>query len=136
MINVLDDKCTPERATKYSACVDLRASVCANVDYGDTVVIPLGVSLGAISEELKANHYFKLEPRSSLRARGILAGSGIIDCDYKDEIKIILHNLSGGGYYIDKGDKIAQLMLCEHKTNLMGIESETERTGGLGSSGN
>jgi dUTPase len=36
-------------------------------------------------------------------------------------------------FYIHKGDKIAQIMLCPHKTYLFGIESEDERTGGFGS---
>jgi hypothetical protein len=39
-------------------------------------------------------------------------------------------------YQINKGEKIAQIMLCEHKSYFMGYESETERIGGFGSSGN
>ena len=38
-------------------------------------------------------------------------------------------------YIIKKGDKIAQIMLKEHKTYLMGIDTEDERCGGLGSTG-
>ena len=45
------------------------------------------------------SHYLQLEPRSSLRAKGLTAGTGIIDLDYKDEIMIILHNPI---QYIDK----------------------------------
>lgn len=65
------------------------------------------------------------------------------------KIMIILHNpitevfsSEFGGecalsqkYRIKKGDKIAQIMLCEHKTYLMGIDTEEERTGGFGSTG-
>ena len=39
-------------------------------------------------------------------------------------------------FKIDKGDKVAQIMLCEHKTHLFGIETEAERKGGFGSTGN
>lgn len=39
-------------------------------------------------------------------------------------------------YKIKRGDKIAQIMLCEHKTSLLGIESEEDRRGGYGSTGN
>lgn len=38
-------------------------------------------------------------------------------------------------YTINKGDKIAQCTLMEHKGYLMGIESDTERVGGFGHSG-
>ena len=96
-------------------------------------------------------HYLELHPRSSLRAKGIIANTGIIDLDYKDEIKIIIHNplsLSGFGidkndgihlpekmpyYEIKKCDKIAQILLKEHKGILFGIESNEERKGGFGS---
>ena len=40
-----------------------------------------------------------------------------------------------GSYLIKKGDKVAQCTLVEHKGYLMGIESDTDRTGGFGSSG-
>ena len=50
------------------------------------------------------------------------------------EIKIIIHNFSyGGNFKIKKGDKIAQILLKEHKTYLFGIESDKERLGGFGS---
>lgn len=39
-------------------------------------------------------------------------------------------------FKIKKGDKIAQILLKEHKTYLMGIDTEDERVGGFGSSGN
>ena len=63
------------------------------------------------------------------------------------EIKIIIHNpidkhflsdtLRGrrDAYHINKGDKIAQILLKEHKGYLMGVESIEERVGGFGSTG-
>lgn len=39
------------------------------------------------------SHYLQLEPRSSLRVKGLIAGTGIIDLDYKDEVLIVFHNL-------------------------------------------
>lgn len=63
------------------------------------------------------------------------------------EISLIVHNPYVGdfdfeksGLYsnftITKGDRIAQIMLCEHKSFLFGIESEVKRVGGMGSTGN
>jgi len=55
------------------------------------------------------------------------------------EIKIIIHNpiMQGvsNAFTINKGDKIAQILLKEHQGYLMGVESIEERVGGFGSTG-
>lgn len=66
-------------------------------------------------------------------------------CEHWDECEIglIVHNPiandikhnSNGDYTINKGDKVAQCTLMEHKGYLMGIESDAERSGGFGSTG-
>lgn len=109
-------------------------------------------------EEFLERHYLELHPRSSLRAKGLMSNTGIIDLDYKDEIKIIIHNpmkrielldnsitsafrfrncelggFKNDNFKIKKGDKIAQILLKEHKGYLFGIESNEERKGGFGS---
>ncbi len=82
----------------------------------------------------------------------IANGTGIIDMDYGGEIMICLHkpyndddalrhhlNLLGENhnnkreFILKKGDRIAQISLVEHKSYLFGIESETKRDGGFGS---
>ena len=177
MLKVLDDVCKPTKGSKYSAAIDLHASEDVVIGAGETVKVPLGVCIdinidwymgnkinknpsygqGAIDafEDFIKSHYLQLEPRSSLRTKGLIAGTGIIDLDYKDEIMIILHNpvykvdtyyqggsidlgcFNGGTHFkIEKGDKIAQILLKEHKTYLMGVDTEDERVGGLGSTGN
>lgn len=178
MFKILDEVCKPTKGSKYSAAIDLYSAEDIVIGVGETVKVPLGV---CIDEKLmynltnsylqrepivddfdrfKDSHYLQLEPRSSLRAKGLIAGTGIIDLDYKDEIMIILHNpityswnenfedgtvdyithLHNGAegtniYKIKKGDKIAQILLKEHKTYLMGVDTEDERVGGLGSTG-
>ena len=166
--------CKPTRATKYSVGIDLYAKEDYVIEAGCTEIVNLGVCIDkdALMEiclsglpygyEDKLNdkvdlfmssHYLQLEPRSSLRAKGLQAGTGIIDLDFVDqEIKIILHNPQNIKLYnselvksvinqkedhvIKKGDKIAQIMLCEHKSYLLGVESYEERIGGFGSTGN
>ena len=172
MFKVLTEGCEPKRATKYSAAIDLFAAEDVVIPAGESAKVRLGVciELDYFNRELLGinafktdaqcdfiwnnflnSHYLQLEPRSSLRAKGLIAGTGIIDLDYKDEICIILHNPMTGinsenkatcicspnatAYKINKGEKIAQIMLCEHKTFLFGYESETERVGGFGHSG-
>ena len=186
MFKILDEVCTPTMGSKYSAAIDLYAREDVVIGAGETKIIPLGVCIDfdnledlvmsetniyfkntrgeieAIKCQFLEAHYLQLEPRSSLRAKGLQAGTGIIDMDYQDEIKIILSNpiqyidltkddddieidymgsprVSGikySSYFkVNKGDKIAQIMLKEHKTYLMGISTEEKRTGGFGSTG-
>lgn len=171
MLKVLDEVCKPTKGSKYSAAIDLYARDDIVVGAGETVKVPLGICIdfdndlggfdlilykngekGGFDKFIKS-HYLQLEPRSSLRAKGLIAGTGIIDLDYKDEIMIILHNpFNLVGFIVDidegihlpnkfpcyeikKGDKIAQILLKEHKTYLMGVDTEDERIGGLGSTG-
>lgn len=177
MFRVLDEVCKPTKGSKYSAGVDLYAREDIVIGAGETKIMPLGVCIDenffiyeigninvACNGEIKSDenssdkidifiksHYLELEPRSSLRAKGLNAGTGIIDMDYPDEIKIIIHNpitfksiikwiftfgKNKSFFKISKGDKIAQILLKKHETYLMGIESEEERTGGFGSTGN
>lgn len=52
-----------------------------------------------ILDNFLKSHYMQLEPRSSLRAKGLQAGTGVIDMDFKQEIQLILSNPI---QYIDK----------------------------------
>lgn len=182
MLKAIDDVCKPTKGSKYSAAIDLYARQDVVIGAGETVKVPLGVYIDSdklqdlamsetniyfnyttqeiedITYRFLESHYLQLEPRSSLRAKGLIAGTGVIDLDYKNEIMIILHNpitnswnenfedgtvdyithLHDGAegtsrYKIKKGDKIAQILLKEHKTYLMGIDTEDERVGGFGS---
>lgn len=160
MFKVLDEVCQPTRATKYSAMVDLYAREDVVIGAGETKIVPLGVKIdkGSIKDSLEdwehiggfmESHFIELHPRSSLRAKGLIIGVGVIDLDYPDEIGLIVHNpimeiwtvgigdkcLLRGKYTIKKGDKVAQCTLKEHKGYLLGIESDTERSGGFGSTG-
>lgn len=166
--------CKPTRATKYSAMVDLYAKEDVVIGAGETKIVNLGVKidLEKVKEikdcqgvyvgdkrlescfnedyfnEFMSTHFIELHPRSSLRAKGLIVGVGVIDLDYPDEFGLIVHysmdiksvyalneNSFPNEYHIYKGDKIAQCTLMEHKGFLMGIESEAERKGGFGSSG-
>ena len=166
MFKVLTRSCEPTRGSKYSACVDLYASEDVVIGAGETKLVGLGVAIDnekiaekfekpTPSEIIEAvrnvtvfdeygyeqflnSHYLQLMLRSSLAKKGLIIanGAGVIDLDYKDEIKMILTNVSyNGNYKIKKGDCIAQITLLEHKSHLFGIESDEERKGGFGSTG-
>ena len=156
MLKTINGGRPPTKGSKYSACVDLYANEHVMIRPQETVKIKLGVCIDinqsylvdylrlkslevvapeAIPDFIEAfmgSHYMQLEPRSSVRANGLISGTGIIDLDFKDEIQLILTNVSNNPQQILKGSKIAQVTILEHKVSLFGIESEEERTGGFG----
>jgi dUTPase len=168
----------PERATRHSAGFDVFADQDMVIGAGETRIIGTGIAIdpdffvygiagvdvscsGEITnpgdskkiESFLQSHYIELHIRSSLRAKGLTSlGTGIIDIDYTDEIKMIIHNpiisvpfegLPSGytigypQYSIKKGDKIGQLILKRHEGYLLPAEytKDEVRTGGFGSTG-
>jgi len=114
MFKVLDKVCTPQRATKYSAYVDLFAKEDTTIGAGETRIVPLGIKIDLEGLEDKylpnykkddtdfsiklfnnfmKSHYLEVALRSSLGVKGLIInnGIGIIDLDYPDEIGLIVH---------------------------------------------
>lgn len=159
MFEVLDEVCTPTRGTKHSAAIDLKAKEDVVIAAGETALIPLGIKIdkNKMPIYLQNNlhrHFLQLEPRSSLRVKGLIAGTGIIDLDYEDEIILVLQNPvqlhrfvqncenrtvlafdDDVEFTIKKGERVAQILLLKHKSYLFGIDTKDERTGGFGSTG-
>ena len=158
MFKILTSGCEPTRGSEFSACVDLYASEDVTIEAGATKLVGLGVSLDIdfllnkifpitkdeklVSlemqnkgrEQFKKSHYFQLMLRSSMSKHLIISnGVGIIDIDYKDEIKIRLHNPNNTDYKIVRGNRIAQITLLSHASYLFDIETTATRTGGFGS---
>ena len=64
---------------------------------------------------LSKNFEIQIRPRSGLAARNkisILNTPGTIDSDYRGEIKVILINLGEKTFTVEKGARIAQMVLC------------------------
>lgn len=64
--------------------------------------------------ELPKGYEMQIRPRSGLAlTKGItvLNSPGTIDSEYRGEIRVILINLGSDGYYVEKGDKIAQAVI-------------------------
>lgn len=89
-----------------------------------------------------AGTYGRVAPRSGLAVKnGISTGAGVIDADYRGEVKIVLFNHSDRDFEVNKGDRIAQLVLekivnAEIQEITAEELTETERgSGGFGSTG-
>ena len=103
----------PEYATEGSAGMDIRAAIDEPVivKMGEVVIVPTNLSV-----EIPLGYEIQVRPRSGLAAKhgiGILNSPGTIDSDYRGEIKIILINFGKEQFTIQKGDRIAQLIISK-----------------------
>lgn len=125
-----DDSCMPTRQTKHSAGFDVVANEDIELKAGETSVIGTGVKI----IKSPSNFYLELHPRSSFRRKLGVTGVGIIDTDYRDEIKLIA--TPNRDYFILKGERIGQLIAKQYFDVILGVEKDSDRLGGLGSTNN
>lgn len=129
----------PRKSTEGAACFDL-------FSIEDKHVYPHEVVGTGIAVDIPENFVGLIFPRSGIAFNNkvtLTNCTGIIDPDFRGEIKLALTDLSAlrstGGYSVSKGDKIAQIMFVElPQAHLVETDrlSETERgEGGLGSTG-
>lgn len=92
-----------------------------------------------ISSEIPNDYFVSFRDRSSMAVKGLHVMGGVIDSGYRGEWKVILINLSGVGYKIEVGDKIAQGILQSSKQPKIEIVEDLSNTsrgeGGFGSTG-
>lgn len=127
----------PIYKTEGSAGMDLRSTENAVIKSGKSVIVSSGISIS-----VPRGYEAQVRPRSGLAAKHmvtVLNTPGTIDSDYRGEIKIILMNHGENDFAINKGDRIAQLVLNQIITaNLVEVEELDETTrgdGGFGSTG-
>ena len=131
----------PAYETEGSAGMDVRAAVPEGEPMvlapGERAMVPTGLSVA-----IPLGYEIQVRPRSGLAAKhGLtcLNTPGTIDSDYRGEIKVILINLGQETFTIQRGERIAQLVLAP-VTRLAWSEvealDETARgAGGFGSTG-
>jgi len=126
----------PTRGSYYAAGLDLYSTDNIVIEPGARAIIGTG-----IKAEIPNGNYLRIAPRSGLAAKsGIDVMAGVVDSDYRGEIKVILVNHGQSYFNVGVGDRIAQAIL-EKYTPADVVEvneiSETERAhGGFGSTGN
>lgn len=129
----------PTYAHDGDAGADLRARTDIVLTAGGgRALVPTGVALA-----LPAGHAGFVQPRSGLALRhGVtcLNTPGLIDCGYRDELKVLLVNLDpNNDYQVTRGDRIAQLVIQRVERAWFAPVEELPRTtraaGGFGSTG-
>lgn len=129
---------------QYAHPTDAGADICAieeiAIEVGETKAIPTGLAVA-----IPSGYMIQVYPRSGLSAKTglrIANSIGIIDTDYRGELKVLITNTGSTKYVIDKGMKIAQLIIAAvpmikwEEVNSVEELGKTERgAGGFGSTG-
>jgi len=131
----------PAYQSVLAAGLDLLAAVpadaSATIAPGDRALIPTGIAIA-----LPVGHEAQVRPRSGLALRHgvtVLNTPGTIDADYRGEIQIILVNLGTEPFVIDRGMRIAQLVIAPishvELVESTSLDSTERSVGGFGSTG-
>ncbi len=133
------DVSLPKYETNGSSGMDLAANIVKSIDInpGKTAIIPTGLAVS-----IPNGFEIQIRPRSGLAAKmsiTVLNTPGTIDADYRGEIKVILINLSDKVFVVEKGLRIAQMVVCPiikvHLEEVNELNNTDRGEGGFGSTG-
>lgn len=129
----------PTYGSEFAAGADLYACIDGEMTVAPhaTVMLPTGIAL-----ELPVGYAGFIYARSGLASKRNLAPAnkvGVVDCDYRGEVKVALHNHGETEQTIMAGERIAQLVVAPYITAEFTEADELSDTvrgaGGFGSTG-
>jgi len=129
----------PAYETSGSAGMDLRAAIHApmTLEPGEWALVRTGLKIA-----LEPGFEAQVRPRSGLALKHgvtVLNSPGTIDSDYRGEVGVILANLGGQPFTVNRGDRIAQMVVARYERAEVAEATaldETDRgAGGFGSTG-
>ncbi|KAL3481175.1 dUTPase-like protein [Aspergillus californicus] len=126
----------PTRGSAFAAGYDLYSAKEITIPAKGKALVDTGLAI-AVPE----GTYGRIAPRSGLASKHFIdTGAGVIDADYRGEVKVLLFNFSDVDFTIKEGDRVAQLILERIYTpEVMIVEELAESVrgaGGFGSTGN
>ena len=125
----------PEYASAGSAGADLRAARPVVLGPGERAAVPTQIRL-----EIPHGHVGLVWPRSGLAMRhGIDTMAGVIDSDYRGEVRVVLVNHGREPVRIEPGDRIAQILVQRVEraefVQAQALDDTARGEGGFGSTG-
>ena len=125
----------PSYGSDGAAGADLHASEALVIAPGERAAVPT-----AIHVELPPRHVGLVWPRSGLALRhGIDTLAGVIDSDYRGEVRVVLVNHGREPFRIEPGDRVAQLLVQKVERAVFvaddALGATARGTGGFGSTG-
>jgi len=128
-----EDATIPTRAHLVDAGLDLYCSKDTFVNREGTTLVPTGVAV-----EIPPGYVGLIRDRSSVGKKGLKVTAGVIDAGYTGEVCVVLLNVCAGYTKVEKGQKVAQLLIIPIETPEVEVVkefAETERGDkGFGSS--
>ena len=127
----------PKKSTLGSAGFDLYGIEHKHLATGQRCLVRTGLSFS-----IPKGYYGRIAPRSGLAVKyGIDVLAGVIDSDYRGEVKIVLINHGDEDFNIKPGDRVAQLIIEKYASHVLikeedNLESTHRGEGGFGSTGN
>lgn len=116
------------------AGLDLRALERVVLSPGLARAVPTGIAI-----ELPPGHEAQVRPRSGMALRhSVTVNFGTIDPGYRGEIRVVMFNLGRADYTVEKGDRIAQLIVAPYEAVQWeegDLGDSARGAGGFGSSG-
>lgn len=129
----------PDYATTAAAGADLLAAIDQPIELGplERRIVPTGISIA-----LPVGFEAQVRPRSGLAAKHgitLVNTPGTIDADYRGEIGVILINLGNEPFRIERGMRIAQMIVARHARaawrEVATLDETARGAGGFGSTG-
>lgn len=132
---LVDSARAPTRGSAFAAGYDVYAAKETVIPSKGKAMVDTGIAI-AVPE----GTYGRIAPRSGLASKHFIdTGAGVIDADYRGEVKVLLFNHSDVDFPIKEGDRVAQLVLERIYTPEVSVVEELEESvrgaGGFGSTG-
>ncbi|MGB6087239.1 dUTP diphosphatase [Parvibaculum sp.] len=131
----------PRYETDGAAGMDLIAALPEGepltLTFGERAMVPTGLAIA-----LPQGYEAQVRPRSGLAAKNgvtVLNSPGTVDCDYRGEVKVILINLGQESFTIERGTRIAQMVIAPvtqaELHEVEALDATARGAGGFGSTG-
>ncbi|KAI2780758.1 dUTPase-like protein [Daldinia loculata] len=125
----------PTRGSPFSAGYDLYAARPTTIPSRGKALVDTDIAIA-----VPAGTYGRIAPRSGLAAKHFIdTGAGVIDADYRGQVKVLLFNHSDADFAVAEGDRVAQLVVERIYTpevlEVQELEESVRGAGGFGSTG-
>lgn len=125
----------PKKGSVLSAGFDMYASETCKVPSKGKLLIKTGISMA-----IPYGFYGRIAPRSGLACKKFIdVGAGVVDADYRGEVRVLLFNFGDEDFEILEGDRIAQIILEQiamvEVEEVEELDSTERGDGGFGSTG-
>jgi dUTP pyrophosphatase len=131
---ISDTSRVPAKSNSSDAGYDLYSSEKVSIPAGATVLISTGICMS-----IPEGYVGLIWDRSSMGVKGIHRHAGVIDSGYRGHIKVCLHNTTCDTYHVERGNRIAQIVIQEaphFELEVVDSLEDSERgIGGFGSTG-